>query len=290
MERKSVVKKWIGWILCLWLLGGCNQLFYAPTDWIYSDPKKLGFVHEDVTFTSADGVSLHGWFVPAKEGPAKGTVVHFHGNGENLTSYWVQLFHLPANGYHLFLFDYRGYGRSEGQPTPEGVVADGVAALEYLKTRPDVNPNKLIVFGQSLGGAVALRVMGTQPRDGIVAIVVEGAFYSYQSIAEDKLDEMSWPLQWLKSPLSHLLIDDSMSPAEVIANIAPTPLLVVHGKLDRIVPFHHGEQIFAAAQEPKWMWTMERGRHLQMLGKYRSIYKDRFIAFLDERVKESSSD
>ncbi|MBF0286662.1 MAG: alpha/beta hydrolase [SAR324 cluster bacterium] len=274
---------WLLVSLVLALIPGCNQLFYNPTSLEYLTPKQLGFAYENVYFHSQDGTKLHGWFLPAQSGNAKGTIIHYHGNSENLSHYFFHVFYFAQRSYNLFMFDYRGYGKSSGEATPQGVYEDAIAALNYVKNRPDVHPDKLIVFGQSLGGALALRMMGEIKPEGIVAVVTEGAFYAYQQIAEEKMQEV-WFTKLLKYPLSLLLFDDDYAPAPVIKNIAPVPLLIVHGTRDNVVPYHHGSQIFKAAQEPKQMWTIDNGKHVQMLTKYRSIYRDRLIAFFDSHV------
>ncbi|MBF0279933.1 MAG: alpha/beta hydrolase [SAR324 cluster bacterium] len=272
----------------LLLVSGCNQLFYNPSPWQYLNPQQMGLQYKDVYFHSEDGTKLHGWFVPAQSKNAKGTVIHYHGNAENLSHYFFHVFFIPQQNYNLFMFDYRGYGQSEGEAEPKGIYEDALAALNYVQSRADVDSTKLIVFGQSLGGALALRLMGDLKPAGIAGVVTEGAFYTYQQIAEEKMAEV-WFTKLLKYPLSQLLFHDDYAPAPVIKNISPIPLLIVHGSRDDVVPYHHGIQIFEAAREPKWMWTIENGRHIQMLSKYRSIYRDRLIAFFDRSIDSGAA-
>ena len=270
--------------LCLFsFFAGCNHLFYNPTPHEYLTPAYLDLEYEDVYFQSKDGTKLHGWFLPAQSGNAKGTVVHFHGNAENLTHFFFHVFYFPQRDYNLFMFDYRGYGKSEGVPETAGIYQDALAALAYIKTRPDVDSQRLVLFGQSLGGALVLRMMGAEKPQGVVAVATEGAFYAHRQIAEEKMQEV-WFTRPFKYPLAQLLFEDDYAAAPVISNISPVPLLVIHGKKDDIVPYHHGQQIFEAAREPKWMWTIENGRHIQMLTKYRSLYRDRLIDFFDEHL------
>ena len=103
------------------LMMGCNSLFYYPSQKVFYTPHNFGTTYEDVYFTSKDGTRLNGWFVPAI-GHAKGTVIHFHGNAENITNHYTFVQWLPSEGFNLFVFDYRGYGASSGKPDLEGMV------------------------------------------------------------------------------------------------------------------------------------------------------------------------
>lgn len=139
-------------------LSSCaQQAFYYPDHADYGTPAQAGLQHEDIFFQSEDGTRLHGWFIPAQNAggliPARATIIHFHGNAQNLSAHKEAVQWLPAHGYNVFLFDYRGYGLSEGRPNQAGLFADSNAALNYVRSRPDVDKNRLLVFGQSLGAA-----------------------------------------------------------------------------------------------------------------------------------------
>src|SRR5512145_1917489 len=135
---------------------GCvGGMFYYPDQEVYDTPDRHGLKYEDVTFPSRDGTSLSGWFIPAV-GPPKGTVVHFHGNAQNMTSHFGFVSWLPSRGFNLFVFDYRGYGKSAGRPERQGIYEDSLAALDYIATRPGIDHDRLVVLGQSLGGANAI--------------------------------------------------------------------------------------------------------------------------------------
>ena len=180
------------WIL---LLAGCNEFFYYPSPLQFSSPKALGLSYESVTFSSSDGTELTGWFIPALGAPEAvlGTVIQFHGNAENMSSHWLSLSWLPFNHYHLFTFDYRGYGRSKGSPDLDGPIQDSMAALHYIQQRKEVNPQEVIVIGQSLGGALAIAAVALGKPEGIRAIVLESTFSSYKRIAQEKLSGI-WEL------------------------------------------------------------------------------------------------
>ena len=167
-------------------MGCANSVFYQPDKKVYKIPAQYGMKFEDVTFHSKDGTKLHGWFVPAA-GDAIATVIHFHGNGQNMSAFLGAVMWLPTEGFNVFCFDYRGYGKSEGKPGRQGVYEDSVAAIEYVKTRTDIDQTKLLVLGQSLGGANAIVAVAKNDFDGIRAVVSECTFFSYRSIARDKI-------------------------------------------------------------------------------------------------------
>lgn len=248
--------------------------FYYPDRVEYATPRNAGLVYEPVTFNSADGTRLSGWFVPARgvrhAREAKGTIIHMHGNARNMTAHWRYVEWVPDRGYNLFLFDYRGYGRSEGRPGPKGVLDDAVAALDYVRSRKDVDAHKLFVFGQSLGGMIALASTGASSH-GIRAVVAEAPFYSYTAIANDH------------APGAGLFLEDTHSAAQYVAKIAPIPLLLIHGTDDTVVPYAHSERLMAEAGKPKRLETIVGGAHNDaMLAHIRgSKYRDMMMAFFD---------
>lgn len=239
---------------------GLDNLFYHPDRIEYTTPTKDGYAYEEVLFSSHDGTQLTGWFIPAT-GTALGTVLHFHGNAQNMSAHYSFVSWLPANGFNLFVFDYRGYGKSDGQLSREGVYQDCIAAVEYIKNRTDIDQNKLILFGQSLGGANAIAVAGSTAFDGIVGVASDSAFSSYKGIATDHAG--------ILKPFAYLLISNDFSPRKAVQNISPTPLLIIHGTDDRVVPYKHAEILFKEAREPKYLWIIESGQHTEALGRFR---------------------
>lgn len=265
---------------------GCvGRMFYQPDRTIYDTPDRHGLKYEEVIFQSKDGTRLSGWFIPAV-GKPKGTVIHFHGNAQNMTAHFGFVYWLPTQGFNLFVFDYRGYGKSVGTPDRRGVYEDSLAALEYIAARPDIDHNRLLVLGQSLGGANAIAAVGSRPPGGIRAVVIESAFASYRDIVRDKLADIPL-LSLFRTPLSHLLICNDLSPDTVIANIAPTPLLIIHGTRDTVVPYSHGKRLLELAREPKQLWTVEGGDHTEAFADPASEYRQRLVAFFNEALRSA---
>jgi fermentation-respiration switch protein FrsA (DUF1100 family) len=186
---------------------------------------------------------------------------------------------LPAEGYNVFTFDYRGYGRSGGKPQREGIYNDCIAALRYIQTRVDVDPERLLVLGQSLGGANALAVLGRNHFPGIKAVAIDSTFYSYRSIVRDKIGEI--PLLWIaKWPLSFLVINNRYSPGPVVNNLA-APVVLIHGTADRVIPYHHSQKLFEKALAPKELWTITNGGHTDALIDHGTLYRKRLIDFFN---------
>lgn len=261
--------------------GAANRLFYFPNDQLYSDPARQGVGVEDVWFNSADGTRLHGWYIASRTTPVRATVIHFHGNAQNLTAHYEAVSWLPDEGYNTLLFDYRGFGRSEGTPTREGTFQDSVAALEYIAGRADQQGVPLVAFGQSLGGALCLAALGERGLHGVRGIAVESTFYSYQQLAQAHLSRMwwTWAAQW---PLSRWLVTDAHSPSHSLDKLAGTPLLVIHGDEDDIVMFSEGRKLFARAGEPKEFVHVPGGTHTAAISGLDPDARQRYRAKLLE--------
>jgi uncharacterized protein len=273
-------RRWATLLAAALGLSGCSGLLFQPQAELLPTPERLHLAYENVRFASGDGTPLHGWLLPAEgPGPAKGTVVFMHGNAENISTHIGSVFWLPARGFNVFLFDYRGFGRSGGKPDLKGANEDAAAAIREARVLPGVDPDRLVVFGQSIGGAIAVYAVATGAREGVRLVVAESTFASYRRIAREKLGGswLTWAFQW---PLS-LLIPERYSPGPVAARIAPIPLLVIHGDADPVVPLHHGRALFDAAAEPKRMWVVPGGRHIEAFGLPGGAYRDRLVALME---------
>lgn len=271
-------------------LSSCSSVFYQPSRHTYIDPQRAGLAHEDIWFTASDGVKLHGWYFPAKlkaGEKAKGTIVQFHGNAQNISAHFASLVWVIEAGYNFFTFDYRTYGRSEGdKASQEAVNLDAVAAIHEIHKKNTAIEGKrdLVLYGQSLGGAVLLRALEDIPdHSRIRAVVIEGSFHSYQSIARGKLAQI-W-LTFLFQPLAWILISDSYSPEDSIPKISPLPLLVIHGDDDQVIPYSYGQKIFQLAREPKTFWTVPHGQHIDSMFREKGKYRKQFLEYLTELDK-----
>jgi dipeptidyl aminopeptidase/acylaminoacyl peptidase len=226
---------------------GCmERLFYYPSRGATQPPGHLSAA-ESVWFDSGDGTRLHGWFVPAGGGPPSSrapapTILHVHGNAGNVESHVGFTEYLPQAGFNLFIFDYRGYGQSEGSARRRGpLIADGRAALDALLARPDIDRDRIGIYGQSLGGSIALNVMADRPE--VRAAVIESAFASWRDMAANAVG--GDPPGFIGRLLARLLIKDDHRPVDAITRIE-RPILIIHGTADGTIPVSHGRRLAEA--------------------------------------------
>lgn len=231
------------------LLTGCpvdEKFIFFPSAAIESTPKHFGVDYEDVYFTTSDSVKLNGWL--ALKPGAQAALLWFHGNAGNIghRAHGVKPLRDKLN-VHVFMIDYRGYGRSEGAVSEQGTYEDAEAAFRYLTGRNDTDPKRIVLFGQSLGAAVAADLAG---RRECLAVILEAPFASIPAMAK-----AIYP--WL--PVGPFL-KTRYDVAEKVKKIK-APLLVVHGDKDDIVPFEQGRRVFDAATGPKEFHALGGAHH-----------------------------
>lgn len=238
-----------------------ENMFFYPDRVNYTRPEQFRLQAEDLWFNSG-GARLHGWWLPATTPSALGSVLHLHGNAANISNHLPLAAWLPHAGFNVLMFDYRGFGQSEGKPTLTGIVDDAAVALAALRARPGIDAGKLVVFGQSLGGATALRLLARDSA-GVRLAIIESAFDRYRSIArEAALDSVVLaPLLPLALPLLPPEADDPISAVAAIR----IPLVFVHGTLDHVVRHAHSERLHAAANEPKHLLLAPGAVHMEAL-------------------------
>jgi pimeloyl-ACP methyl ester carboxylesterase len=268
--------------------GGCARFFFFPDRVLRMEPDDLGLVYRNVWFESYDGTGLHGWLLPAaaSAGEPLGTVVFLHGNAQNVSAHIASVYWMPSAGFNVFLFDYRGYGTSEGKPSLADVHHDAEAAIRRAATLPGVDAARLAVFGQSLGGAIAAgTVARLQHEISIRALVLDSAFSDFRGIAREKLAGfwLTWPLH---VPLSYS-ISDEFQPAESLARISDVPVLIVHGDADDIIPVEHAHVLARAAAPGTPLWIVPGAGHIQSFEA--PAMRDRLTAFLSEAFGRPAS-
>jgi len=257
---------------------GCSRPFFQPERGLRGTPDQIGFAYQDVIFESADGVPLRGWLVAARPGPARATIVFFHGNAQNVSTHLGNALWLCAAGFDLFLFDYRGFGLSGGAPDLAGAERDGEAALRSIRSRPGVDPERLIVFGQSLGASVALAaVAATRSEVPVLAVVADSAVSDWRLIARESLARwwLTWALQW---PLSRMAPEEP-SPLRAAAALGDLPLLFVAGAADEVVPPEHSRRLLAAAGGRSELWIAPGVSHIATFAS--PLWRLRLVAWLE---------
>lgn len=271
--------------LSIALLTGCSNFLYYPTRAKYVDTTMLRHQPQELVFhvNKDKNELLAGWYFKSPK-KAKGILVFFHGNAQNISSHFTSLFWILDEGYDFFIFDYPGYGASYGKPTPQNTVESGILAIEYVQKKwPDL---PIIVFGQSLGGAVSLRsVIDIKERTRICAHVVESTFDSYKKVGSAAMAS-SW-VTWIMQPFAYLFLSDDYAPKGKISQISPTPLMVVHRKNDPVVPFELGKRVFNEAKDPKEFLEVEGAGHIDSftdfsLGKERDENRKKLLDFIGQ--------
>ncbi len=247
---------------------------------LHDRPERVGAKWEEVLFKSADGTGLMGMWFPAQGRPSKGVIVHFHGNGENMTSHFLFVYWLALEGYDVFAFDYRGYGASKGSKSLAGSVEDGAAAIKVARGRAAGARERLIIVGQSLGGALALASLDRDGGEGVRGVILDSTFASYRAVARDKLRQwwLTWPLQY---PLTWALVSDRWAPERLIARRKPVPLLVMHAVGDPVVPYAQGRKLFDLAPGPKEFWKLDSAGHTEAMFLKGPQYRPAILAWLD---------
>jgi len=273
-------------LLSALVLSGCTPLFFQPMRGWVDTPDRHGLRYETDDLQASDGTRLSAWFLPARSkggARSRATVLFLHGNAENISTHFHAIAWLPAEGFNVLALDYRGYGASRGEPTLAGIQLDIDAAMRELLSRRDVDADRIVVYGQSLGGALAIAyVAHCACRAHVRAIVVESSFSDYRRIVREKLADawLTWPLQWLPA----LTVDNTYSPAAAVAALSPIPLLLIHADRDPVVPLHHSQDLYALAKEPKELWIVPGAGHGQALAD--PAVRSRLVRYLEQHVGE----
>jgi fermentation-respiration switch protein FrsA (DUF1100 family) len=233
---------YFGFALLLMLLE--NRLVYHPVPYPVGDwaPAELRF--EDAQFAADDGTALHGWYVPHSD--PRAVVLFLHGNAGNIAGRADFLRRLHDLRVTVLALDYRGYGRSEGSPTEQGVISDARAARTWLAEKAGVRPSEIVLWGESLGCGVAIELA----TDGARALILEHAFTSLPDVAAH---HYSWmPVR--------LLMRNRMRAIDKIGEFRG-PILQAHGDSDSVIPYQLGQRLFEAANQPKEFLTIPGGDH-----------------------------
>ena len=267
-------RKWLLMLGLLMLTGSAHAFdamdryyLFFPEPTLYATPEVVGLAYEEVRFPAADGVSLHGWFLPGQ--PGRPLVLFAHGNAGNISHRIDNLAHFRRMGLAVFIFDYRGYGHSKGKITEPGSYEDMRGALIWLEGR-GWQPRQLVYFGRSLGAAVALQLALEEPPAGLV---LESAFTSVAGMG------------WHHQPLLYALLGwwalssryDNLSKIDRLR----CPLLMFQGDRDRIVPPNMARQLFARAPQPKTLYLIPGAGHNNTYDVGGAPYWDQWRAFID---------
>ena len=242
-----------------------DRLVFFPEKTIEFYPGQWDLNFEELMFTSDDGIALHGWFLPG--GPPNRTLIYYHGNAGNMGDRLPKLRQLHGIGMNIFIFDYRGYGGSEGSPCLNGVVNDSFAAYRYVLSREDTDPNHIILYGESLGGAMAVQVAVQEKFSGLI---LESTFTSLLDMKRS-----TYPF------FPDRIVPNEYRSLDLIREVHE-PILIMHGTNDRTIPFTMGEQLYKAAPYPKRFVAFEGADHSDIIDREPDKYVQSIEAFLVE--------
>jgi fermentation-respiration switch protein FrsA (DUF1100 family) len=264
---------YLGWGALLYIMQ--PRFLYSPVQEVACTPDGLELDFEDVVFKSSDSLRLSGWYVPAED--SEFTVLFCHGNGGNIMHRLDSINIFNNLGLNCFIFDYRGYGDSQGKPSEEGTYLDAEAAYKWLTEEKKIPPGNIIIFGRSLGGSIAAHLAG---KVEAAALIVESTFTSYADIGRKFYPYL--PVRWF-ARFSYSTID-------FIKNVH-CPVMLIYSRNDEIVPFEFGPELYETANEPKEFVEIF-GSHNDGFLVSGEIYKDawtKWLKFLKEHGSQSIS-
>jgi fermentation-respiration switch protein FrsA (DUF1100 family) len=253
-----------------------SKMTFQPDRMTEAERNLLPEGAESVWFNSADGTRLHGWFFESQSAPEIATVVFFHGNGGNIRNVgWVgQRF--AKRGFDVLVFDYRGYGASDGVAANESdLYADGDAAVAFVRNEKGARPERIVLYGQSLGTAIVADVAS---RGAFGGVVLESGFSSSSSVAASALP---WLPRWL-----HFLGKNRFESARKLTSVK-APILITHGDPDHTIPTGESQMLFASANEPKKLLIF-RGAGHNVFGSLGESYLTQVEQFIRESLVEAA--
>ncbi len=238
-----VITTWV--LLSLLIYFFQPKFIYFPYKEVEATPNLISLDYEEITLTTSDGVELNAWWIPSPN--ARATLLFLHGNAGNISHRLdsINIFH--QLGLSVLIIDYRGYGKSTGTPSEQGTYIDSETAWTYLTKEKNISPDNIIIFGRSLGGAVAIWLAEKHPP---TALIVESSFTSIADVGKHYYPYL---------PTS-LLARIKYPSIKRVSNIN-SPVLVIHSVNDEIIPYQHGQRLYEAAKEPKSFLEINGGHN-----------------------------
>jgi uncharacterized protein len=245
-----------------------DKMLYEPDKEITGNPQEIGLSYTETSFVTQDGINISGWYIPAKE--EKGVVLFCHGNAGNISSCLGRIGVLNRLGLSTLIFDYRGYGQSSGRPSENGTYLDAEAGWDYLINIAKKSPARCIIYGHSLGGAIAAE-LALRKNPGV--LVLEAAFTSVPDFG-------SRIYPWL--PVS--LISKYRYATINKIGLIKCPILIIHSPKDEMIPFEYGMQLYEKASLPKEFLEI-KGEHNSGFMTSGELYQNGLKSFLDKYIR-----
>ena len=271
------------------------KLIYPARTYPVESPDDYGMAGwEDVRFRTSDGLMLAGWFVPPAPDSGGATVIFAHGFGGHRGEMLPQAALLTTQGYGALLIDLRNCGDSEGTQTTLGYKEplDVAAAVEFLRSRPGVDPDRIALVGVSLGAAASIRAAAVTPQ--VRAVVAESAFSSLQDNVAEGVRRLVGLPPFPFAPLVVFFAErelgqnmNAVRPVDDVGKIAPRALLLIHGSDDRLIDASNSQRLFAAAGEPKELWVVPGGHHSDLMDVAPDEFQTRIVDFLTQHLRDA---
>lgn len=277
----------IATLLLIIYLVACGCLFFLQSRYLFfpspevtETPKNYGLIYEEINLSvaekTAEAGNLNGWWIPAAK-PNAPVILYCHGNAANIGANAEQAHRLRELGFSVFLFDYRGYGKSTGPfPSEQRLYEDAERAWSYVTKTRQVTPQKLLIYGHSLGGAIAIETASRHPE--VAGLIVESSFTS--------ILEMTRRVRWTPFFPTDLLLTQRFDSILKVPGLK-MPVLFIHGQVDRTIPYQMSETNFSVAPQPKQLLLIPNGDHDNDAIMGGALYLDGFKSFTDKVFKDS---
>lgn len=239
-----------------------SRSIFFPAKTLDATPQIVNLDFEDVTLNTTDGIDIHGWFIPHT---GKKAILFFHGNGGNISHRLEKILLLRSADVDILIIDYRGYGQSKGRPTEKGIYRDAQAAYDYLISDRGIDPKNIIVYGESLGCAVAIDLVS---KNKVGGLVLEGSFSSGRDMAK------------VLYPYLPISIFFTKFNSEAKIKDVNAPIIFIHSPSDEIVPFELAQKLFDAANEPKKLIKIRGGHNTGFIDS-QELYTESIKSFTE---------
>ena len=275
--------------ISLFILTGCQKVFFQPKETLIYSASVTKYNPKNLIVKISDNREIHGWFFKTLHKSPKGTIIFFHGNSNNISYESRKVLFVLEEGYNLLTFDYGGYGYSEGSPTVDSVLNDSLEFIDKVideeitkKSLGITNLDNLIIHGQSMGGATVSHVARyCKHKDKFKTLILDSTFTSWQQIVREvsRKHLLFWPWE----DLTAIIFPDSKAALDNIEHINIENILIMHSKADRLIDFHHSEEIFEKANSKNVIFLSDKSsKHARMFeNKY---IRKAYIDFINESL------
>lgn len=264
------------------LVTACSPLFFWPDSVLRQTPSAYGFSYDEVIVISSDE-RLYGWHVrpeATNDETPPGLIYYLYGNAQNMSAHFRSVAWLVAQGWEVFTLDYRGYGRSTGEPDVPGIHRDAYVGLQWATYEARERDLPLVILGQSLGASAAITMLAQAEEPAIDALILDSPFAGYRRMVREKM-RLNWFTRFFAQPAS-LTVPDRYSPIRHMSGVPEIPILMLHGCGDRVIPCEHSDALVDVADHHITFWKDPEADHTEML--LSPEWRDKVLGWLESNV------